>query len=369
MKSELTRRDAIALMAGWMAQVPSAARASERADIPGVPSLGDIAAKRGLLFGSAIDMDTLANGDQAALYVHHARILTADNVMKFGSLRPEEGPANFASADRLVNFAALHKIPLRGHNLIWNDWVPEWVSKLSAARITYWLDRHIDEVVGRYAGRLHSWDVVNEPLFPMHQNPGGFRSGPWYSAMGKSHVIRALKRARAADPTGKIFINEAGPEWENPWGPVEPYREGLLRLVEEVQDAGIKLDGVGLECHWFPQFTFNSVRFTDYLHALAARGVTLYVTELDVNDGGLTGTEAERDAKVAARYAQIITAALKEPKVEGIITWQLSDNASWLMGEPKLWGPNAQRPRPLPFDHSFRPKPAYHAVAKSLSAS
>jgi len=363
-----TRRQALALMASAAFYVPGAAMAREQADLAVVPSLGEIAAKRGLLFGTAIDMDTLANAEQSALYVHHARIFTADNVMKFGSLRPAEGPANFEHADRLVNFAARHQIPLRGHNLIWNDWVPDWVSKLSSARIAYWHDRHIDEVVGRYAGRLHSWDVINEPLFPMHRNPGGFRSGPWYSAMGKDHVIRALKRARAADPTGKIFINEAGPEWENPWGPAAPYREGLLRLVDDVLNAGVKLDGVGLECHWFPQFTFNADRFTAYLNALAGRGVTLYITELDVNDGALPGTEAERDAEVARRYAQIVTAALKVPKVEGIITWQLSDNASWLMGEPTLWGPNARRPRPLPFDHTFRPKPSYHALVKALAA-
>lgn len=368
MTIELNRRNALGVIAGGLTHPLSVALAAGRSGL-GVASLGELAARRGLLFGTAIDMDSLANSDQAALYVHHARIFTADNVMKFGSLRPQEGPANFDAADRLVDFAARHSIPLRGHNLIWNDWVPPWVSTLSATRIAYWLDRHIDEVVGRYAGKLHSWDVVNEPFFPMHRNPGGFRSGPWYSAMGSDYVVRALKRARAADPTGKIFINEAGPEWENPWGPAKPYRDGLLHLITQVQDAGVKLDGVGLECHWFPQFTFNADHFTGYLHALAARGVSIYVTELDINDGGLSGTEAERDAQVAGRFVQVINAALKEPKVEGIILWQLSDNASWLMGEPKLWGPHARRPRPLPFDHNFQPKPAYDAIAKAFSTS
>ena len=139
MTSKLTRRQALALMAG-AAAAPTSATANERPDILGVPSLGEIAAKRGLLFGTAIDMDTLASAEQSELYVHHARILTADNVMKFGSLRPEEGPANFDAADRLVDFAARHRIPLRGHNLIWNDWVPAWVSKLSSNRVAYWLD-------------------------------------------------------------------------------------------------------------------------------------------------------------------------------------------------------------------------------------
>jgi endo-1,4-beta-xylanase len=222
-------------------------------------------------------------------------------------------------------------------------------------------------VVGRYAGKLHSWDVVNEPFWPMHANPESYRSGPWYAAMGKDYVIRAMKRARSADPFGKIVLNEAGPEWENAWGPTKPVREGLLRLVTQIQDAGVKLDAVGLECHWFPQFTFEPGRFGAYLHALGQRGVAIYLTELDVNDGAMAGDASARDQQVGERYASLITAALKEPKVEAILTWQLADSASWLNGEPTLWGPNARKPRPLPFDTAYQPKAAYHAIAKALA--
>lgn len=373
MTTGLTRRRAMALMGGAALGygTPHCARSADALAHDAVktwPSLGAIAAARGLLFGTAIDTDTLADPRQAELYTHHARILTVDHAMKFGSLRPHEGPADFETADRLVAFAALHDIPLRGHNLIWNEWTPAWVGKLSSTRATYWLDRHVDEVVGRYAGKLHSWDVVNEPLFPPHGNTGGYRNGPWYAAMGPDYVTRALKRARSADPTGKIVINEAGPEWENPWGPAKPYREGLLGLISNVQDAGVKLDAVGLECHWFPQFVFDAGRFEAYLHALALRGVAIYLTEMDVNDGAIAGDQAARDLEVGERYASLIAAALKEPKVEAILTWQLGDAASWLMTEPKLWGPDGRRPRPLPFDSQFAPKPAYHAIARTLKA-
>lgn len=346
-----------------------AALAGPTSPITAVPSLGAIAAARGILFGTAIDAETLANPLQAELYLHHARIFTSDNAMKFGSLRPEEGPANFEIADQLVAFAVRHGIPLRGHCLIWNDWVPDWVARLSSSRRAYWLDRHIDEVVGRYAGRLHSWDVVNEPFWPASGNPGGFRNGPWYAAMGRGYVLAALKRARAADPNGKIVINEAGPEWETVWGASsKPYRDGLLRLIDEVQDAGVRLDAVGLQCHWFPEFTFDAAQFRAYLAKLAKRDVSIYLTELDVNDVRLPGDDATRDAEVARRYAALIEAALAEPKVEIIQTWQLADSASWLINEPKLWGPGGRRPRPLPFDAALRPKAAYDAIARALAS-
>jgi endo-1,4-beta-xylanase len=373
----MSRRAVLSVMAGsaGIARVDRNAfvSAAERkpsatlAAIAAVPSLGALAAERGLLFGTAIDADTLSNPRQAALYRHQARIFTSDTIMKFGALRPEEGPADFGAADRLVDFAARAGIALRGHCLIWNEWNPDWVTKLSGQRRAYWLDRHIDEVVGRYAGRLHSWDVVNEPLWPGHGKPGGLRDGPWLDALGPAYVVRALKRARAADPTGRIAINEAGPEWEQSFSPAQPYRDGLLALIDDVHQSGVKLDAVGLQCHWFPDFTFDATRFRAFLHEIARRGPAIYLSEIDVNDANFPGDDRARDLAVADRYVQLVGAALAEPAVEAIMTWQLCDSASWLMGEPKLWGRPEQKPRPLPFDGALRPKAAYHALAKVLA--
>jgi endo-1,4-beta-xylanase len=336
-------------------------------DISAVPSLGDIAAKRGLLFGTAFDADTLDFPRQASLYRHHARILTTDYALKLGSLRLEEGPADFSRADALIDFAFKAGIPVRGHTLIWNDWQPEWIAKLSSARCAYWLDRHIDEVVGRYAGRLHSWDVVNEPFWPGHGKPGAYRDGPWLAAMGPDYIARAFKRARAADPTVKLVLNEAGPEWEDCWGPTKPYRDGVLALVDRLQGAGIRLDAVGLQGHWFPEFTYDADQFAAFLRKLAARTLDIYLTEVDVNDKLLPGGPNARDQAVAARYAQFLKPALAEPAVKAIITWQLCDNASWIVRDPKMWATQLREPRPLPFDSAQRPKAAYHTLAKLLA--
>ncbi|MBX9927261.1 MAG: endo-1,4-beta-xylanase [Hyphomicrobiaceae bacterium] len=369
-QAPLTRRH---LLTGAAAAVASPAiaclpaSAQTFADIAAVPSLGAIAAARGVLFGTAFDVETLDTPRDAALYRHHARILTTDLTFKFGALRPLEGPAKFDNADRLVAWAAVAGIPLRGHALVWNEFNPPWVSKLSSARRAYWLDRHIDEVAGRYAGRLHSWDVVNEPFWPGHGKPGGFRDGPWLDAMGPDYVVRAMQRARAADPTATLAINEAGPEWENPFGPTKPYREGLLSLIDRVQQAGVTVDAVGLQCHWFPDFEFNPANFRAHIQALSKKVRSVYLTEIDVNDGRIDGDIATRDTEVARRYRLLVETALKEPSVTAIITWQLSDNASWIVREPKLWATPSRAPRPLPFDASQRPKPAYHALAAAFA--
>lgn len=332
-------------------------------------ALGEIAAANGILFGTAYDADVLTKPDFSQLYVRQARIFTTNNFLKFGSLRREEGTADFAEADKLIGFAREHGILVRGHNLIWNDWTPDWLRNSSSEHIAYWLDRHIDEVVSRYAGRLHSWDVVNEPFWPAHGNAGGYRSGPWFSAMGKGYILRALKRARAADPSVKLVINESGPEWELVWGMSSAlYRKGLLELIEEAQHDGVGIDAVGLQCHWMPDFRFDRGAFSDYLHELAARNVAIYLTEIDISDAKMQGSTAERDGEVARRYFELVSTALKVPKVEVVQTWELSDNASWLRTDEVHRGPGGRLPRPLPFDEHLRPKAAYHALARAFNS-
>lgn len=336
------------------------------AEIRAITSLGVLAAERGILFGSAFDADVLSKPAVAEIFAHQARILTSDNFLKFWELRPNEGPADFTLADKLVAFANDHNIPLRGHCLIWNEWTPEWLRQQSSSRVEYWMERHIDEVVSRYAGKMHSWDVINEPFWPQHGNPEGYRSGPWYGAMGKDYVLKAMKRARAADPSCKFALNESGPEWEDAWGPTEAYRKGILSILTAARDADIRIDAIGLQCHWMPEFIFDAGRFESFLNDIAGMGSSIYLTELDVSDARMKGSRASRDAQVAQRYERLVGTALKQPKVEVVETWQLADDASWLRGNPRLLGPGGRLPRPLPFDENLHAKPAYAALIRAF---
>jgi len=356
----LSRRD---LVLGAAALAAGPATAAET--IASVPSLGALAAARGITFGASIDRTVLTDGRLAELYRHQTRIVTTDVALKFGSIRPQPTVADYAEGDALVAFAAGAGLAVRGHTLAWNAYQPDWVEKLSPKEAATWLDRHIAETVGRYAGRFHSWDVVNEPLWPGDGNPGGLRSGPWFRALGPDYIRRAFVAAHRADPTVRLVLNEASPEWKTAFGPTEAFKADLLRLVDDLQHAGIRLDAVGLECHWFPDFVFARDGFSKLVRALASRKLEVYVTELDVNDLRMQGDDAARDRQVAARYAEIMAAALAEPAVTVIQTWQLSDGQSWLNGVASEYN-TRRKPRPLPFDRAYAPKPAYHAMADAF---
>lgn len=333
------------------------------------PSLGEIAAKKGLYFGSVFDVDTMDNPDYMTLLKRHARILTTDHSLKWDYVRPREDVVRFSDGDRLIDYATTEGIPVRGHNLVWNEWNPSWVKSLSSSQAAYWLDRHIDELVGRYAGRIQSWDVVNEPFWSGHHKPGGYRDGPWYAALGPDYIRRAFLRAGQADPAAKLAVNESGAEWPFAFVETNSDRIGILRLIDDLRDAGARIDIVGLECHWFAQFDFDPALLRDFLGKLEDKKVDVYITELDVQDTSFPNDFKQRDRLVAERYTQILSEALRSPIVKSVQTWHLADPDSWFYPPGAVNSGSTRNGRPLLFDESMAPKASFYAVADALRAA
>jgi endo-1,4-beta-xylanase len=356
----LSRRDAIAVLAGGCVAVRGTAFA-----VTSSQGLGAIAAKNGFVFGAAAGPVIDKDAAYRELYTAHTQIVTTDVAMKMGTIVPQPGPKRFESADRLLQFCASHRIPMRGHCLIWNDWVPQWVKSMSVPERQAFFDGYLEEVAARYAGKLHSWDVVNEPFWPGHKAPGGYRLGPWYDAFGTGYVRRAFERVAAVDKKTKLVLNEAQSERDDEVGLV--VRRGLLRLVDELRDAGVPLHAVGLQGHLQPRYPHDQGRFLEFVHALAERKVDIYITEFDVRDDTFPDDISTRDAMIAGTAEKFLTAVLRVPAVKIVIAWELADNYSFYTDAAKKKDPLAQRlPRPLPFDSSMQKKPLWFAMARAF---
>jgi endo-1,4-beta-xylanase len=356
----LSRRHALGVLAG----ASVVARGGALVAAPS-QSLGAIAAKSGFIFGAAagpvIDKDVAYR----SLYTEHARIVTTDIAMKMGTIAPQAGPKRFESADRLLQFCVSNRIAMRGHCLIWNEWVPQWIRSMSRPERQAFFDGYIDEVAARYAGKLHSWDVVNEPFWPGHKAPGGYRLGPWYDTFGTGYVRRAFERVASVDKKAKLVLNEAQSERDDDVGLA--VRSGLLRLVDELRDAGVPLHAVGLQGHLQPRYRHDPGRFADFLHALAERGVDIYVTEFDVRDDTFPDDVPTRDAMIADTAEKFLNNVLRVPAVKVVIARELADNYSFYTDAVRRKDPLAQRlPRPLPFDSSMQRKPLWFAMARAF---
>ena len=338
------------------------------------PDLGTVAAARGLAFGSAFDREIFEDAAYAALIRSECRIGAIENSLKFDWLRPTGPEADYAAADRLVAFAEAAGLALRGTALIWNDWTPAWLDWLPPPERRAIMEGHIDETVGRYAGRVASWDVVNEPFFPPHGREGGYRKGAWLEAMGPSYIERAFARAAAADPSAQLVLNEAFCEQDDELG--RAIRPLLFEQVRRMKAEGVKIDAVGFEAHLKPHLPFDDAAFAAYVASIADLGVDILITELDVDDSAVPDDLAARDAAVAARVGAFLDAVLTVPRVRAVITWHLSDRYSWYRGADwyaaQVAGSGGSPGRPVRshlFDADLAPKAAAVAAADSFARS
>lgn len=358
----ITRRDMIATCAG--ATVALLRGTESRASIG--ESLGDAAASKKVMFGAAaaeaIDHDI----GYRDLYISQARLITTDTALKMGTVASRPGVKRFEPADKLLQFCTTNRIGLRGHCVIWNEWVPQWVRNMALAERRSFFDGYIEDVVGRYVGKLQSWDIVNEPFWPGHKAPGGYRLGPWYDAFGTDYVRRAFERAGAVDKATKFVLNEAQTERDDPLGLA--VREGLFKLVKELKDSGVRLDVVGLQGHLQPKYKHDPVRFADFVHKLSELGVDIYITEFDVRDDTFPNDIRARDDLVAKTAEAFLDNVLQIPAVKAVIAWELADHYSFYTDLAKKKDPSATRlPRPLPYDSNLQKKPLWFAMQRAFT--
>ena len=358
-----TRRELLAFGIGTLATGSLATRSPALASSE--VSLRSAADIGGLAFGSAGGSELFKDDAYRQLFTAQAALITPENALKFDALQPQEGVFNFAPADALVDGARRYGLAVRGHTLAWNDWPPAWLKTLSHSETERVFDTYLERVVPHFAGRVASWDVVNEPFWLGKDKPGTFRPGPWYDAMGIDYIFRAFRRTASLDPSAKLVLNEAWTESDDPVG--RAVRHSLLNLVDRIQDKGLRLDGVGLQGHVLPQLPHDFGAFADFLHQLAERKVEILITEFDVDDVSFPEDIAARDKAVAAYASAFLHVALAVPAVSTIITWGLSDRYTWWNDPATMVAHGATRlARPLPYDDMLEKKPLWHAMADAF---
>src|SRR6202161_2847821 len=168
--------------AGW---VPGGT-AVQTAAIP----LQRLAGEKGLLFGSCLALKyCVQSAAYQQLFLSQCDIATPELHMKWNSLSSQPGVYDFAAADKLVAFCSSAHIKVRGHTLVWHDALPAWVApQLTGGTGQAMMTNHIRTVAGHFAGKLYSWDVVNEVLDPGSHRSDGLRDSPWLQNCGANYM-------------------------------------------------------------------------------------------------------------------------------------------------------------------------------------
>jgi endo-1,4-beta-xylanase len=349
------------------------------------PTLKDVFSDA-FLMGTAVNEAIVSGGDAASqtLVLRHFGSITAENVLKAGPLNPQPGVWNFGPADAFVAFGEAHKMFIVGHTLVWHNQTPAWFFQDESgkpnspeAQIER-MRRHIETVAGRYKGRIHAWDVVNEVI----DNDGSYRPTTWVKAVGSGDelVKAAFRFASQYAPGAELYYNDF-----NAWRPAK--RDGIVRMVKMLQSAGIRIDGIGMQGHWglnYPKTEYIEAAIDAY----AALGVKVMVTELDVDvlpltrEGQVIGTvmsdpqfqleefetylDPYRDGlppqvamEAAKRWAELFRIFYhRREKIDRVTVWGVHDGMSWKNGYPVPGRTNY----PLLFGRDLLPKQAFDEV-------
>jgi endo-1,4-beta-xylanase len=327
--------------------------------------------------------------------------ISPENDLKWQLIHPREGKDgyDFGPADAFVNFGLSNKMHVVGHTLIWHSQTPNWVfagtnppptnaiaavtntnspatnrfaragfgggfgryngPRASRDELLQRMREHIHTVVGRYKGKVKSWDVVNEAIAD-GSGTNVLRNSLWLEIIGPDFIAKAFQYAHEADPEAILRYNDYG--LENP-----AKRKKLITLIKSLQAQKVPIHAIGSQAHVNVSTTFETM--DQSLAEIATLGLPIHITELDVNSatGGQRGFGADiannaattqgglvsdADKKLADAYAGIFRAFLKHhDSVKMVTFWGANDANSW----------RAQG-KPLLFDGNCQPKSAFEAV-------
>ncbi len=322
-----------------------------------VPPLRELADPLDLYIGAAINTDALRLESYSAVAAREFNIVTPENVFKYGLLSPRQGSYRWRDADRLVDFAEANAMRVHGHVLVWHNQQPGWLieDNFTPEELAAILEDHIKTTVGRYKGRIHEWDVVNEAI----TDNGQMRSTIWSRALGPDYIAKAFQWAHEADPDALLYYNDYNAD--------VPGRktDAIYEMVSGLLADGVPIHGVGLQMH----LTHTQRR------AIAAGGVSevmamwdelglrVAVTEMDVRIHNDLSDRERMLAPQAEIYTHVAQACVAAPNCDTFIVWGVGDAYSWI---PDFTGNDDW---PLLFDEDLQPKPAYFAVADVLAAA
>jgi endo-1,4-beta-xylanase len=305
-------------------------------------------------FGTAVVKEMLEDPKYATALGRDFNSVTPESSMKFSALHPAENTYDFKKADAIVNYAKAHKMRIHGHTLLWarDSKIPKWVLNYQGDT-TAWskvLRDHIYTVVGRYKGKVASWDVINEAI----NDNGTWRSNIWYRKLGENYITKAFQYAHEADPRAKLFYNDYGQE----------YGYHKMKTIGKMISMSKYVDGIGFQMHIM--VSLNTTLLKKSFQQMAAAGRLVHLSEMDIQvkkgqpNGFLLSPVIA--SLSAAKWKEVVSMYLSTMPKDlqwGITTWGISDvNSYW----NKYTGHNDY---PLLFDSNYNAKLAYRSVLEA----
>ncbi|MBR6101764.1 MAG: endo-1,4-beta-xylanase [Ruminococcus sp.] len=322
----------------------------------------------------------------------HFSSITPENEMKYSSIQPKEGVFTFDKIDRIFEVARKLGIKVRAHAPVWHNQTGKWMyqdgDKPASPELIYErIDAHSKAVCERFNKDVYAWDVVNEAardeVFDV--NTGGspvYRESDYFKLCGEGFIEAAFKSMAKYSPDAQLFYNDY-----NECDPAK--RERIVTLIRTLQDKGCRIDGFGMQQHYFFEPDYDELKRS--IETYAALGLRLHITELDISlmatlnpgekrlkpeDEGFKQyiqqalhPTPEKLAKIGDIYVKLFEVYRSYSDViDSVTTWGVADDYTWL----DFFGADPNMPKvkqyPLLFDENHEPKPCVVRLIEDAEA-
>lgn len=217
-----------------------------------------------------------------------------------------------------------------------------------------YVNSEIDKITEKYGDKMTIVNIFNEV------NP--FTKTVWnlWKKFGDDFIIEVYQHVRETLPKTKIIYNETFNYSKTYEGTAYPYTVEIVNLLKSHN----LIDAVGMEMHvthssWGVE---HPLIIDDAVEIMREFGIPVYVTELDVDQTYLSGTEQEKMIEQARIYETVVQACVRSEVCEIINFWGQADPYSWY-----VFALNESNSKACLFDENGNPKLGYYGVLRGLT--
>ena len=238
--------------------------------------------------------------------------VTVENAGKWRNPEPARDQMNWDVLDYWYGYTQDRGFPFKQHTFVWGYQQPDWIDALPPAEQRAEVEEWIRLYFERYPNTAFV-DVVNEPI----PAPPGYRDALGGAGeTGWDWVIWTFEKAKQYRdlyaPGAELHLNDYDILKNS------GKRATYLGIIGLLQDRGL-IDGIGVQGHFLEGTSPSAVQ--NALDELAATGLPVYVSELDLNFSG--------DQAQLAKYQALFPVLWEHPAVAGITLWGYRENAMW----------------------------------------
>jgi endo-1,4-beta-xylanase len=254
--------------------------------------------------------------------------ITPENSTKWGPCEPSQGSYNFSAAKAMYNYCKSNKIPFKFHTLIWGSQYPSWLANLSGSARKTAIENWYKAAAQNLPDPEYI-DVVNEAMpghapFPYKNDIGGDNG---LYGTGWDWIVWSFELARKYFPNAKLLINDYNVL--NQYSCLDTY----IPVVNILKARGL-IDGVGCQSHGLESTSAASLK--SRLDRLAATGVPIYISELDIN---IADDNTQKN-----KMQELFPVMYEHSAVKGVTIWGYVQGSTWIPNSHLLLSNGSERP-------------------------